>query len=58
MGVTCEPGDGPGSKHEAAGQPLTNVKKLSPEQEKAARDSIWLMVPRNICIECHLTKGA
>ena len=57
MGVTCESCHGPGSKHETACQPLTNVKKLSPEQEKAARDSIWLMVPRNICIECHLTKA-
>jgi mono/diheme cytochrome c family protein len=56
-GVTCESCHGPGSAHEAAAQPLANVKELTPAQEKAVRDSIWLVLPKNVCIECHVTKA-
>ena len=38
VGTTCEACHGPGSKHEEACKPFLNVKKLSPEQEKIARD--------------------
>ena len=52
-GTTCEACHGPGSKHEEACKPLAKVKQLNPEQEKLAKDSIWLMLPKNVCIECH-----
>ncbi len=57
LGVTCEACHGPGSKHEEACKPFLNVKKLSPEQEKIARDSIYKVLPGNICARCHLTQG-
>ena len=51
--VTCESCHGPGSKHEEVCQPFAKVKELTPEQEKMLRDSIWKILPGNICIECH-----
>lgn len=56
-GVTCETCHGPGSKHEEASQPFINVKKLSPAQEKVVRDTIWRVLPKNICLECHTVQG-
>ena len=56
-GTTCEACHGPGSKHEEACKPFLNKKKLSPEEEKIARDSIWKVIPRNVCVACHITKG-
>lgn len=56
-GVTCEQCHGPGSKHEEASQPFAKVKKLSPEQEKIVRDSIWKVLPNNVCVECHVVQG-
>jgi hypothetical protein len=56
-GVTCEVCHGPGSKHEEVAKPFAQVKKLSPEQEKAVRDSIWKILPGNKCIECHTVKA-
>lgn len=52
-GITCESCHGPGSIHEEVSKPFAKVKKLSPEQEKITRDSIWRMKPGNVCIECH-----
>ena len=57
LGVTCEACHGPGSKHEEIAKPFTNVKKLSPEQDKLVRDSIWKIQPGNICSRCHITQG-
>jgi len=56
-GNTCETCHGPGSKHEEIAKPFANVRKLSPEQEKLVRDSIWKMLPQNVCVECHNTQG-
>jgi hypothetical protein len=56
-GTTCEACHGPGSKHEEACKPFLNKKKLSPEEEKIARDSIWKIQPRNVCVACHTMQG-
>lgn len=53
VGNSCEGCHGPGSKHaevvKAFGQ-----KKLTPQEEAQARDTIYLMLPRNVCVDCHL----
>ena len=56
-GTTCETCHGPGSKHEEVCKPLAKIKQLNPAQQKQAKDSIWMMIPKNVCIECHLTKA-
>ena len=56
-GTSCEACHGPGSKHEEICQEFTTVNKLTAEQEKMARDSIYLMQPKNVCMDCHATKG-
>jgi hypothetical protein len=56
-GVTCESCHGPGSKHEEICQPFAKIKELTPEQEATLRGSIWRMLPKNVCVDCHTTKG-
>ncbi len=56
-GTTCEVCHGPGSKHEEICKPFAKAKSLTDEQEKTARDSIWMVRPGNICITCHKTKA-
>ncbi len=51
-GTTCEACHGPGSKHEAAAKPFAQ-KKLSADEEKLVRDTIWKMRPGIVCINCH-----
>ena len=55
-GNSCEMCHGPGSKHAETCKPFT-TGKLDAAQEKIARDSIWKMLPKNVCVACHLTKG-
>lgn len=56
-GVSCETCHGPGSKHEEIAKPFAQTKDLTPQQEAMIRDSIWLMTPKNICVECHKTQA-
>ncbi len=55
--VGCESCHGPGSKHEEISQKYAQVKTLTKEQEEEVRGSIWLMLPKNVCVECHTVKG-
>ena len=56
VGNSCEVCHGPGSKHAEICKAF-GKQKLDTAQEKSARDSIWKIIPSNICVECHLTKA-
>jgi hypothetical protein len=56
-GTTCEACHGPGSAHEKLCKPFLSVKKLSPEQDKIARDSIYKILPGNVCQRCHVSQA-
>lgn len=56
VGTSCENCHGPGSKHAETCQAF-GKKKLTEEEEKIARDSIWLMTPNNACVKCHKTQA-
>ena len=55
-GTSCEACHGPGSKHGEIAKQFANMK-LTPEQEKTVRDSIWRILPNNACISCHVLQG-
>ena len=55
-GTSCEACHGPGSKHGEIAKQIAN-KKLTPEQDKQVRDSIWKVQPGNSCVACHLVQG-
>ncbi len=56
-GTTCEACHGPGSKHEEICKKYAQKKKLSEEEDKTARDSIYKILPGTICHRCHATQG-
>ncbi|MAT68328.1 MAG: hypothetical protein CMJ58_02275 [Planctomycetaceae bacterium] len=55
-GNTCETCHGPGSKHGEIAKQFAD-QTLTPEQEKAVRDSIWKITPGNSCVKCHMVQG-
>lgn len=54
--TSCETCHGPGSKHAEIAKPFTN-KKPTGADEKLVRDSIWKMLPKNVCVTCHMVQG-
>ena len=55
-GITCESCHGPGSAHAEIAKSLPKTK-LTPEQDKIARDSIYKMLPQNVCVTCHTARS-
>jgi hypothetical protein len=53
VGNSCEGCHGPGSKHSEVAKAF-GQKQLTPQEAMQVRDSIYLMQPKNVCVECHL----
>jgi hypothetical protein len=56
VGNSCEGCHGPGSVHTELAKSF-GQKKLTPQEETQVRDSIYKMLPKNVCVECHLATG-
>jgi hypothetical protein len=56
VGNSCEGCHGAGSKHTEIAKAF-GQKKLTPQEEAQVRDSIYMMLPKNVCVECHLATG-
>lgn len=55
-GTTCEACHGPGSIHEEVCKQFLNKKTLTKDEDKVARDSIYKILPENVCIRCHISQ--
>jgi hypothetical protein len=53
VGNSCEGCHGAGSGHTELAKSF-GQKKLTPQEESQVRDSIYMMLPKNVCVECHL----
>jgi hypothetical protein len=53
VGNSCEGCHGPGSKHSEVAKSF-GQQKLTEEQQKYVRSTIHLMLPKNVCVDCHL----
>jgi len=53
VGNSCEGCHGPGSKHAEVAKAF-GQKQLTPQEETQVRSTIHKMLPKNVCVECHL----
>lgn len=56
VGASCETCHAPGSKHAEIAKTYAN-KKLDKDEEAYVRSTIWKMQPKNVCVDCHLSRA-
>lgn len=56
VGASCESCHGPGSKHTEIAKTF-GKKKLDKAEEAYVRSTIHLMQPKNVCVQCHLSRA-
>jgi hypothetical protein len=53
VGNSCEGCHGPGSKHSEVAKSF-GKQKLTEAQQAYVKSTIHLMLPKNVCVDCHL----
>lgn len=56
QGTSCEACHSQGSKHAEIAKSFGN-KKLGKDEEAFVRSTIFKVQPKNVCVECHVTRG-